>query len=415
MLGNKLIARREHILKQASEIQQGIVTEKIKAAVPPPPTLKSKTAASWSPYFQNIHDAAKTGDITKVEAIKTNPNPNADYYYAKVHAYKQQVLTAMKSAGTVQSEHVTKPQAPAAPKVDATQFPKPPVFKDAQYAATNSQTAEMMHKMAQKGDLGVLKAMSPGGSPKLQSYHQELVGILSKQLNPPQPSQPTKQLSDTLSNVVQKVKDAKASGGLEKIGYWTVLSDVGGVPQGVPTGKWNSSPAGMFEKGAKIVAKAGIENPIQSYTAGGFKSINASLRAGKTSNASNGVKIGKAIVEHGHELPAGVILGRKHTLTKSQMEALKPGQVVSEKGILSCSTKSHIWHGNVHWHLTPSPGAKGLAVDNVSSNHGEAEVLLAPNQKILVTKVQIPAGVSAYGNPAIIHGIILPTEPNQCC
>ncbi len=54
---------------------------------------------------------------------------------------------------------------------------------------------------------------------------------------------------------------------------------------------------------------------------------------------------------------------------------------------------------------------KGLPVKSVSSHSSENEIILAPNQKIMVTRVEKGGKNSSSGT--IVYAVILPTDPNQ--
>ena len=88
---------------------------------------------------------------------------------------------------------------------------------------------------------------------------------------------------------------------------------------------------------------------------------------------------------------------------------LTPGSIISEKGILSTSTKPNVWGGKVTLKITVGKGVKGLPAKKFSQSPGEFEVLLPPGTKFLVQKTE----KSSWG--ATLHVLALPTSNDQCC
>jgi hypothetical protein len=62
--------------------------------------------------------------------------------------------------------------------------------------------------------------------------------------------------------------------------------------------------------------------------------------------------------------------------------------------------------------MTVGPGVKGLPAENFTAVKGEYEIILPPNQKMMVTAIEKKnEGYEIHH----IHAIVLPTEKNQCC
>ena len=121
----------------------------------------------------------------------------------------------------------------------------------------------------------------------------------------------------------------------------------------------------------------------------------------------------KAILTKGQELPFGMKISRKYRPPEGKLAAhlkgLKPGTVISEKGLLSCSATESIWSGTVHLKMTIGKGVKGSAVRNLSNHQPEDEVVLASNQRMMVSKVvKKPKWTE-------VHVTVLPTTEDQCC
>jgi hypothetical protein len=59
--------------------------------------------------------------------------------------------------------------------------------------------------------------------------------------------------------------------------------------------------------------------------------------------------------------------------------------------------------------LTVGPGVKGVPVKAFSKFPSEREVILPPNQRIMVTRTE------KKGAQVVIHAVVLPTLDSQCC
>lgn len=423
-----LINRKNDILGRAKKLEEATkvgtkVDSKTPVTVPPPPIFPDSFAMLKSKASE-IYEAAKKGDIKAVENIEP-PNTTGT-----IATYKNQVLAALKSGGKTNEDH-TVPPKPKPIVVDEKKFPAPPTFVGS-HKADNEVVIKALVDVAKTGDLDALKATSIPPSPKLKEFHNQLISNLAKQLNPPPPP---KTLDASYLDAAKKLGNAKTKAGLAKIGKWDLIGDLGGVPE-VTKGAWNSAgDKDEWEEGHKIWDSMSIgKNETKKYTGGSYTAYNNALRAGDFNSASgkNALKVSKGLMKHGKELEVGSRLSRTHSeLTKAETDSLKPGTVVSDRGILSTSTKEEgvFFSNKVHWHLTVGPGVKGLHVDYFSENPGEREVLLPPNQKLLITKVEHDVTKkysSAYSTSSsrdhtlpdkktIVWAVILPTEDNQCC
>lgn len=436
----------------------------------------------WQDYqtkYDAIYAAVQAGDQKALHAVKTNPDAKSPYPKALAD-YKKQAQAAMVLGGKPDPNHVvgkltsddihdqmgisskplsaplppkpgqsnppgtpmpaqivmtpkphvpafgtptiTVPVTPNTPKIDASAFPSHPVFKStlAHQVQENNQKIQEALDLAKKGDLIGLQGMQLTGSPKLASWHQDLVGNLSKQLNPPVPPAAKTTLTDDYAKLSTHISsNPQSQMGKDKIGYWVVLGQVQSVPSGIQPGTWQPSGSPkLWKTGKEAYEKASPEEQqaLASYTTGGYHAINSMLRQGEKGSGETAHNIEKAshaseaVMKFGHEIQPGLMLSRKHDgVSAQQWATAKPGTVLSEKGILSTSVDSAIWSGATKLMLTVGTGVKGIAVKSFSENPQEKEVILPPNQRIMITHVY------HSGSSHIIHGVILPTLPDQCC
>ena len=384
-------------------------------AYPPKPTLSKTFAKHYQHKIDELWDAAEKGPEA-VMAVKTNPNAGSPLP-KKVHEYKMQILSAMGHGGHVNPDHVQAPKSSKAEKITIKpdEFPDKPSFvsKNAAQTKANQDLVDQALKHAEKGDIESLKAMTLTPSPKLKTWHSELLSNVSSQLNPPKPP---KKIDAAYAKAVEHISGQPAKNALQKLGYWTVLGDVGGIPHGIPDGGQEMPPT-ITSTGKKSYDKLpdSQRQAIKYYTGSGHGPINDSLRDSSSKKAASTEALSCAIgvMKSMHDLPPGHILWRKHSgMEDHEIAALQPGHVVSDKGVLSTSRNMYTWHGKVWWKLTTGPGAKGLSVEKVSS-HTEYEVILPPNQRMLVTKVTKKSG--SYDHGWEVEAVVLPTQENQCC
>ena len=432
-LAQTLIARKHAILLKGKEIEELEAAEKAKqehlkviAALPPPPNVllgKKETDKHfqwWHNYqsqFDYIAMTAKDGNkplsdrIKLLNQVKVKENPK-DPYLAKLWQYKVQTLAVLNGAtpqkpATTNPDHVVKPSGKLAPpKVDPSKFPEKPKFIQSNKAqvALNEAVVSKALEHANKGDLFALQNMTLTPSPKLKAWHSELVSHISEVLNP---TPPPVALSGEYSALAAKITP-KHTAGMKKLGYWSVLGVIPDIPNGIVKSSWKANNEKLWADGSKAIISGGLVSVVKSYTASGYGQINDSLRGGVPT--SSALKLANGIMKHGIELPVGQTIGRRHpNVGFSDWSTVKPGDVIAEKGILSTSVSEHMWSGNTHLVMAIGPGVKGLPVKSHSSNSSENEVLLAPNQKIMVTRIEKkPHGTT-------VHAVLLPTDPAQCC
>jgi len=300
--------------------------------------------------------------------------------------------------------------------IDTDQFPPPPTLLSTNetHIAANKNDVKSIISDGAAGDIATLQWRVDNGfykSPKVKNFAEEVISNVMQQQNPPPAPTP---LSGAFHEISAKVESAAGKAGLEKIGYWDVLADMGGIPEGIPQGfSFGASENATHAKGEAEFNKLPQtkQNAIRSYTGGGYRITNPQLRGGWDKAAARAKNVANGVMTAARKLPEGKKVTRFHSLAPLAIQSLTPGKIVSDKGVLSTSTKPEgvFTANNVKWNITIGPDVKGLAVSNVSSHSSEKEILFPPNQRIMVKSVQ-RVGAKHY-----VDAIMLPTLDNQCC
>lgn len=383
-------------------------------AIPDVPKGGTPSCKGYFDKMEKIHAMALAGDADGIFAVKTNA-ASKNTYAKKLHSYKMEVVAALGSQFSEAPlddddvSYVSASPAPAPAPVVApvavglmgNELPAKPDFMSSNklQVAQNETEVESIEELAGMGDLDSLKALPPSPSPKVEKWKSQVVAALNNKQFPPAP--PVALDVPYLKAVEKAAKPAT----LKKMGYWTVVGSIGGVAEGVPYGQWASykHQQKQFAEGESRYKKLPKmeRNAIEHYTGGGYGPINGALRKGEpTAQALAAVK---AVQKAKIPLTVGQKLVRYHF---GKLDALKVGEIVAEKGLLSTSSdKNFAWSGDNRWILTVGEGVEGLPVDNFSTNEGESEVVLPPNTRLLVTKL---AGQVNSRNE--IHGVILPNN-----
>jgi len=447
----KLIARRDHIVGRADELQKQIdaasapkpaapVAPKpittptggtaqhapAAPAIPPAPVITSAANAHMQKKFDAIAAAAKTGDIKAVEAIAPNAT-SQQTYTKKLHQYKLQVLASMQNGGAVAEAHekvssgAAQHKPPKKIAIDAADLPGKPEFdtKNQEHLKANNAAIAKIETLAKAGDLDALNNLPTTPSEKVNDYLAEVKASVAAQLNPPPPA---KAMSSDLAKATEHIGrgiTGEKRLACQRIGYWAVLGDAGGVPAAIPNGREvkHGTPK-LWNQGEDAYQKMppAQQQAVRSYTGTSYATMNSQLRNNKTTPKSASLLAAKALHEHGVELPAGMTLSRRYKIDNEQLSAhtaaMKSsiGKVMSDAGVVSTSTNHNCWGGNVHLKITLGPGVKGLPVQKFSKNPQENEVLLVPNTRMLVHKVD----TGQYGE-TVVHMLALPHQESQCC
>jgi hypothetical protein len=420
------VNKLDSVISPKQEINLGKAFEAAaaKGAVKPaPPKIPAKvivTSASnqgYQKHFDALHDLAVKGDAAGLAAYKTN-STSKQTYVKQLHQHKLALMDAigLGASEIAQADAVTKKVASAAKtaakskpkkakptvanfKPKASEFPALPKFLDAKFAKQNEEMGGKMLELAKAGKIAELEATLPK-SPKLTQFKQTLVDGLKDQLNQHLASASGgKVKAYKASAVVAEASKIKINPqAKQKIGYWVVHGRVETPAPPPPAMAFKekfvvNGKQGFFSKGKNQLyqnaTSAEAEN-VEYYTGAGHSYMNGELRAGgkissETQLAINGLK--KSV----HSLPADQTYSRKYAMyDESSLAALakmEPGTVIADPAILSTSTDPDVWTGNVKLHFDAAPGSKGLAADSFSKNNGEMEVILKPNSRFVVHRV----------------------------
>lgn len=318
-------------------------------------------------------------------------------------------------------------------------IPKQPDFENwngpgnglSSIAAINKSNSDVVNKIKELGDKLDLKALGevtfqqfdkntgqftgkylPVTSHPSQHIKAYLEDVIDAVKNPyvPEAAMTPEQLASipamvqklaTMHGDIKKLKDAKV-----RIGRYAVLGSVSEKPfEGFPpktiSQKQGNAPVSALykESNHKFDKLSSVEKQaIKDYTGGSYHSMNSSIVADnpndKAGKAISGMK--KAAVQ----LPTGLVLSRKFTFPEHhslnvQRLVEAQGSVIKEFGIISTSTSTSVWSGDVHLKITAAPGAKGLFVGygpngakSISQNPGENEIILPFGSRFYVKKVE---------------------------
>lgn len=382
-----------------------VASEPVPPVVPQPPTITSKSNAHMQNKLNQLFEAAKTGDMAAVEAIKTNPDSKQTYTKMQ-HQYKMSLLAAMGQGGTVSDSGGTSEPPPVSTKINASLFPDSPVFTSSNAANVASNMAAVSEAigLAESGDLEALKSMNLPQSPKLNQWHQALVANVNAQMHPPPP---LKSVDGTIDEIASKVGVCKGPGA-NKIGSYLVIGESGSIPhdaipQGIDMdGDWKAG-----KKSFDALPEA-MQKSVRGYTGSGFVKMNESLRSHKPTPSA--LRAANGVMQASIDLPPGMRLSRGHGLSDADVELLtgSVGKVIQDPGIISTST-GHGFSGKVSLNLVVGHGVKGLPAKSFSKHSSENEVILPPNTRMLVTSVT----KKEYATH--VDAVVLPFDSNQCC
>lgn len=160
---------------------------------------------------------------------------------------------------------------------------------------------------------------------------------------------------------------------------------------------------------------------VQAYTGSSYQVMNSGLWKGNPSAEAKAAA--QALSGMGHEISPGTTFGRKFSLGSMDLSKLKAsvGKVIMEPAIMSTSISPDVWSGNIHLKMTAGPGVKGIYAGagslpgggSISHHTGEKEIILPPNTRLLITKVNAPGDKDADGfggsGMTVVECIILPS------
>lgn len=391
------------------------------------PMFKAKSSHAKAETIEAIMastEMSKWGKIKEIKGIKMpggkNPTAQAIKQYKKdaIASLKGQPLLP-KATGPQTTNYPVKPKPKPAPKpkVQANLLPNLPVFQtsNAKNKAANLADAQKMLDMAKKGNIDGIQALAKGHpSDNLKSWASGLVHNVNSQLTPKPAAKSTASFS---AAIAAKASTKAAQQGSKDLGHW--------MPQQATTAELKSAlavPEGSYLSGsgrqplyyAGDSATKGVlgRGALKDYTGGHSGYMNDALRDGdfSTMSGKKALKAAAIVFKKGVEIPAGTKLKRFHQGKDMDKSQLQPGKVVADKGLLSTSLReSWSWGGDIQWEMTVGPGVKGIPVDHFSKNKGEDEVVLPPNQRMMIKKV------TKSGWKTVVHAVVLPTTSQQCC
>lgn len=400
--------------------------------------------------LHEIATAAATNDVSKLEAVYTKADATQSYAKA-AHAYKMGLIQQMK-AGTVFGAVKPPPsgyappagtttsiaKAPPMPKAgfDASKVPQPPNFfafgdtgkplsSKPEFNKANQEEVNTIYGLGKTGSVKAVKdyaVKSP--STHVTAYKSVVVENIEQQLNPPKPIEYLKGAMADIANRALPKADFSVKYFNQDIGRYIVLGEAPEVDKDLANG-WNKYSTDWHESSVKNVKahRAAVDgipatdwDKIHDYTVGGYKGMNDQIMGRKQN--SDGVKAGIAVLKHAVEVPEGTWLSRKvHISATDVLSKIESsvGKVLQDTGMISSSVDHTVWSGNVQFKMRVGPGVRGLYVGprsdggRKSGSPSEKEVILPPNTRMVVTKVEKTGGT--------IHVVayLLPTLKNQCC
>lgn len=416
-----------------------VVASSKTKTLPPPPIITSVANQSVQTKMNALYNAAKTGNIAELNAIKTNPTA-VQTYSKKAHAYKQQLLAAMQDGAIANPEHVVpaaKPSTdfeaakasekaaaasiaqademlkPDSAKVPKALFSSPPTFQGSK-TEINNATAEKILQLARSSDKEGIQAIEVPDGTKIGEFKKK---ILSEIDQIPQKKEAFKkqkaeaeaakakakvEQEKALAEFKQKYGDdfysaakslTKSNTVTKEVGWWNVTHENIPVPH-VP-GNVQAGPERhvLMQKGYASYQKApaAVQNAIKKFTGPYSSSINDDMVSTKGNPKSAMSKnAAKAVAKYSVDLPEGMFLSRKYTYQTGPGKHLVPGQVIFSNTIHSTSVDPEVWSGQTHMHITIGKGVKGLPAEHFSNHKSEKEVVMGAGQRYVVTKYEPP-------------------------
>lgn len=424
--------------------------------LPPPPSVNSATNPSVQKKYNALYEAAKSGNVASLEAIQTNPN-SVQNYAKKAHAYKQQLLAALKDGAIANPEHVVPVAAPATDyaaakatekaatasaasaeamletdsgKVPKALFSQPPAFQGSK-AVLNQTHAEKILAFAREGNKAGIESIDVPDATKIGEFKKK---ILAEMDQIPQKKAAFKKQKAEAEKAAAEAKVASEKAAAEfqakygdfqsavkdltkettvkkEVGWWNVTLE--NIPVPHISGNVLDQPQvhQLFSSGMNQYGKmpSTVQQAIKQFTSSSYHKINKELISSKGKPTSQLAKNAvRAVKEFSTDLPEGMVLTRKYSFNVPAGDGLKPGQVIFSHALQSTATNESTWSGDTQVRITVGKGVKGLPADYFSYNKGESEVIMAPGQRYAVTKVE--DATNKYGTKIrLVHVLALPT------
>lgn len=312
----------------------------------------------------------------------------------------------------------------------------------------NHAAALQIYELAKAGDVAGIQALTAplvnkdtgaitGAASVLKHPSQHISGYASQALSEIQsllnpPAQYEMGGDNPLYDLANEYPVQSVTSSATKVGKYLLLGEPGIIDPaslGLPklthkAGKLTTKTFASAAQASWLKMPKTQQEAIRGYTGNSYHSINGGLWSGNPGAAAKAAA--SALLNNGHEITPGTVLGRKVSLSQEMIAELMgaTGKILQEPAIMSTSISPDAWSGNVHLKMHVGPGVKGLYVDEGSSPTGKAisenwgpnerEVILPPNTRMLVVKTTKGAGADADGfgksSSVVIEVIILPSE-----
>lgn len=312
----------------------------------------------------------------------------------------------------------------------------------------NHAAAQQIYELAKAGDVAGIQSLTAplvnkdtgaitGAASVLKHPSQHIAGYaaqalseIDSMLNPP--AQYEMGGDNPLYDLANEYPVQAVSASAKKVGKYLLLGEPGTIdPASLgltklthKSGKLNTTTFASAAQKSWLKMPKTQQEAIRAYTGNSYHSINGGLWSGNPGAAAKAAASG--LLNNGHEITPGTVLGRKVTLSQEMIAELMgaSGKILQEPAIMSTSITPDAWSGNVHLKMHVGPGVKGLYVDAGSNPNGgaisknagpnEREVILPPNTRMLVVKTTKGAGADEDGfgksSKVVIEVLILPSE-----
>lgn len=246
------------------------------------------------------------------------------------------------------------------------------------------------------GKVAVLKPSEPAYEGYVTAYDI----ATGTKFEPPAGKQPVKfsadaDVMDAAAAQLAKASTVKTASVATPSGHSAQTTKSGPPPQfsGIPVDYAATELVSNWFAGKQGLTGA-ERSAVKSYTASGYGPINEALRNSTGVHSleiANQVKRLDSAIAKQKPFAQPVILSRKTSLPQWTNNA-KVGSVIQDNGFLSSSTNGGTWSGSVRLKALIPAGAKGLWVDDMSSNSGEAEVILPRGSQFHILKREETSG-----------------------
>lgn len=285
--------------------------------------------------------------------------------------------------------------------------------------------SDKLVELAKIGDIDILesfKVVVGYAESPIQSFKNELISNIYKQLNPPKPPKTYQGSLKALTKVYPRANGVPTS---QKIGHFLKVDEPGVPNVDIPKIKIGTRDAKITDpKLKKLMVEpfysmsAKTQYMLKDYTESGYHKINGNLRVGEVNNVPGLSETAKEFIEKSKPLPVGTFMTRKLTMHSTALAALESsvGSIIQEPGFSSTSIGDG-WSGNVHFHITAMEGVKGLySGDHWSKNPEEEEIVLPPGTRYWLKEVKKDQTIAGSSKKVtIIECYALPTVKEQCC